>query len=542
MVTRNAAKCFALMVLSSVALSGCVSNGAQSGAGGATGTGGPSGMGGGTGTGGAGPNGSGGLGAGGSDGGVGGAPDAAGTGVDGGPPPPFTGPSVAGTVVVTRTTTMGHLGPGFAGFSFEKTHMTDGFFTGTNAPLIAMFKLLGPSIVRIGANDVDNSTWVPTATPVVGGQTSQNIGTADVDGLAAFLAATGWKAIYGVSMRTATQPSVDESVYVMSKLSGSLHSVEIGNEINFFANNAVGTPMMQWEGFEAAIHGALPTLALAGPAAAGAVTTFTVPFANAEAAKIVLLTEHYYKGAASSNPTIAQMLALDPSVVTQSQALLASVQANHIADGFRWGEMNSYSGHGAAGVSDVFASALWGIDFMLTTAEYGAVGVNFHSGGQNMDGNVCTNGVASCTRPFRYSPIIEVDSRVTSAAPLFYGMLFVSQAGVGDMLPTRVTAGSLNFTAYTIALVDGSTNIALVNKDATNGVNASIDVGASVATATAVYLQAAALGATTGVTLAGAGVEPTGAWAPKAPYSLPAGGNVVTLVVPPATAVLVHAR
>jgi len=437
---------------------------------------------------------------------------------------------------------MGHLGPGFAGFSFEKTHMSDGFFTGTNAPLIAMFKLLGPGIVRIGANDVDNSTWVPTAMPVVGGQTSHNIGTADVDALADFLTATGWKAIYGVSMRTATQPSVDESVYVTNKLGASLHSIEIGNEINFFANNAVGTPTMQWEGFEAAIHGALPTLPLAGPAAAGAVTTFTVPFANTEASKIVLLTEHYYKGASANNPTIAQMLALDPSVVAQSQQLLAAVQANHIADGFRWGEMNSYSGHGAPGVSDVFASALWGIDFMLTTAEYGAVGVNFHSGGQNMDGNVCNNGVTSCTRPFRYSPIIEVDSQVTAAAPLFYGMLFVSQAGVGDMLPTSITAGSVNFTAYSIALADDSMNIALVNKDATNGVNASVDVGAPVTAATGMYLQAPDLGATTGVTLAGAGVDPTGAWTAAAPYNLSVSGNVVTLVVPPATAVLVNAR
>ena len=53
-----------------------------------------------------------------------------------------------------------------------------------------------------------------------------------------------------------------------------------------------------------------------------------------------------------------------------------------------------------------------------------------------MDGNNCPNGVASCDRPFRYSPLIEVDSRVTAAAPLFYGMLLVSRIGAGDMLPT----------------------------------------------------------------------------------------------------------
>jgi hypothetical protein len=436
---------------------------------------------------------------------------------------------------------MGHLGPNFVGLSFEKTHLTDGFFTGTNAPLIALFKLLGPSVVRIGADDVDDSTWVPGATPVAGGETSHDIGTVDVDALADFLRATAWRAIYGVSMKTATQPSVDESLYATSELGASLHSVEIGNEINLFADDSVGTPTMQWASFEAAIHGARSTIALAGPAAAGGVTSFTVPFANAEGSKIALLTEHYYKGAASSHPTVADLLAIDPNVVSQSKALSAAAAANRIADGFRWGEMNSYSGHGAAGVSDVYASALWAVDFMMTTAEYGATGVNFHGGGQNMDGNVCNSGVASCTKPFRYSPIDEVDSHVTAAAPLFYGMLLVSQAGIGDMLPTHAAAGKLNFSAYSIELADGSTNVVLVNKDAANGVNASIDVGSPVASATGIYLQAPSLTSTQGVTLAGSEITPAGAWNPQAPYALPVRGNIVTLVVPPATAIVVHA-
>ena len=38
----------------------------------------------------------------------------------------------------------------------------------SNAPLIALFKLLGPGFVRIGANDVDACTWVPSATPRAG--------------------------------------------------------------------------------------------------------------------------------------------------------------------------------------------------------------------------------------------------------------------------------------------------------------------------------------------------------------------------------------
>src|SRR6202142_2784771 len=363
--------------------------------------------------------------------------------MDGGPA--FNGPTTAGTVTVNRTMKMGALAQGFAGFSFEKTHMSDGFFTATNAPLVALFKLLAPGLVRIGANDVDNSTWGAAAPAVTGGNTSTNIAPVDVDALAGFLTATGWKAIYGVSMKdpTQVQPSTAEVMYVTSKLGASLHSVEIGNEISFFASNALGTPQAQWEAFETSIRAAVPTVPLAGPAVFGAVASVTLPFVTAESSKIVLVTQHYYKGAASSNPTVANILAIDPSVATTTQQIVAAAQTSKIVDGFRWGEMNSYSGHGAMGVSDVFASALWSIDFMLTTAAYGAAGVNFHGGGQNMDGNTCTNGVASCIKPFRYSPIDEVDAQVTAAAPLYYGMLLVSRAGTGTMYQTTAQAGSL---------------------------------------------------------------------------------------------------
>jgi len=456
----------------------------------------------------------------------------------------FNGPTMAGTVTVNRAMKMGALAPGFAGFSFEKTHMSDGFFTATNAPLIALFKLLGPGLVRIGANDVDTSTWVAGAAAVTGGSTSTNIGTIDVDALAGFLTATGWKAIYGVSMKdpTQVQPSTAEVTYVTSKLGASLHSVEIGNEISFFGSNALGTPQMQWEAFETSIRGAVPTVPLAGAGVFGAVTTFTLPFITAEASKLVLVTQHYYKGAASSNPKVADLLAIDPSVATTTQQIAMAAQTSKIADGFRWGEMNSYSGHGAMGVSDVFASALWSIDFMLTTAEYGAAGVNFHGGGQNMDGNTCTNGVASCIKPFRYSPIDEVDAQVTAAAPLYYGMLLVSRAGTGTMYQTAAQAGSLAFDGYSVGQADGSTSVVLLNKDATSGVNASVDVGTTVTAADATYLLAPSLTSTTGVTLSGASVTPAGAWNPLPPYTLSKNGNVVTVVVPPASAVIVHAH
>jgi hypothetical protein len=436
----------------------------------------------------------------------------------------------------------GSLISGFAGFSFEKTHLTDGFFTGANRPLIALFRLLGPGIVRIGANDSDNATWVPTAAPVPGGRTTLNVGTADVDALADFLAATQWTTIYAVNIRGGTGPAAAEANYAQSKLGSSLHSIEIGNELDLLYGS-YATARTNWETVANAIRALSPNVEFAGPATFSNVNGFTVPFARDEASRVVMLTEHYYRGSAgSANANMATLLAADPGVVTQSTTVTAAAQANNIRDGWRWDEMNSFSSHGQPGVSDAFGSALWAIDFMLRTAQNGSAGVNFHGGGQNMDGNVCANGPTSCTRPFRYSPILETNSQVAAAAPLFYGMLFVSRAGTGPMLRTTVTAGNLNFSAYTILQSDGSTNLALVNKDSANGINAVVDLGAAVTSASALYLEAPALTSTTQVTFGGAGVTAAGAWNPGPPFALPVNGNSVTVLVPPASAVLVHAH
>jgi len=491
------------------------------------------------------------LGAGGSAGSAGsggGAPTAGSAGAGGqggappnsGPPPPLTGTIVAGTVKVTRGTTMGQLVPGFAGFSFEKSHLSDGFFTAEHAALIALFKLLGPGIVRIGADDVNNSVWSPGATFVKPGTTSPNVGTAEVDALADFLKATGWKTLYSVNMRgnSTPQTAVTELNYVVPKLASSLAGVEIGNELNLY--NLANVQSI-WHSYAAAIHSAFPAVVVAGPGAYLDIN-FALPFIKGEASQIGLVTHHYYRAAAgTSGATLANLLATDAGAVSQSQSLQNSVKTNNIAGGYRWGEMNSYSSHGQAGVSDVVASALWGINFMLTTAEYGSAGVNFHGGGQNMDGNVCPNGASSCDRPFRYSPILEIDSRVTAAAPLFYGMLLVSQIGTGNMLPTTATATGVNFKAYTVTPSAGGTRIILVNSDAKSGVDASIDIGTAVANASATYLRGPSLTALTGVTLAEAPVTATGTWAPKPGYTLAHTGNVISVPVPAASAVLIVA-
>ena len=135
-----------------------------------------------------------------------------------------------------------------------------------------------------------------------------------------------------------------------------------------------------------------------------------------------------------------------------------------------------------------------------------------------------------------------MDSRVTGAAPLFYGLLMVARAGTGSVLKTRTTGGTTNFTAYTVAPADGSTSVLLVNKDPTCAVTASVNIGVSPRRANAMFLRAPSLTAQTGITLGEASISATGGWTPRAPTGLPLQGGVVAVVVPPAAAVLVRAQ
>jgi len=282
------------------------------------------------------------------------------------------------------------------------------------------------------------------------------------------------------------------------------------------------------------VRAQVPGAPLIGPATnPSGLQTYLVPFAKDEAGQVLLLTHHYYRGSGSDvASTIEKLLSPDPRLLGVLDTLAAAATTNKIRDGFRLGETASFSSHGAPGVSDAFASALWAIDFSFDNASKGSSGVNFHGGGIGMDGN----------RPFYYSPIGEVKSVVSEARPLFYGMLLVALGGNGKSLATTATAGSLAFTAHAIEQSDGSVNVFLVNKDPTSGAKATIDLARAVAAAAVVYLEAPSLSVTAGVTIAGAGISPAGTWKPGPAYLLAPAGTTVSLTVPPASAALVHIR
>jgi len=471
--------------------------------------------------------------------------------VAGGP----TGTGAAAVVTVDTTMTVGTIGAGFLGFSYEKTHITNGSLTSTNANLIGLYKLIGSPPLRLGADDVDSCNYEATGSTTgpaapSGEPFSHTVTPGMVDQICGWLTATGGKIIYGVNYKSDNvTASAAEAAYAMSKCGSSILGFEIGNEINRYEvplYSGFTSLKTQWEAFATAIV-ATPGAMLIGPATGGGdAANLSVPFAADESvkfgSKLVMLTQHYYAGTAgSTSATPARLQTPDPDPPTSQTGLVGTVStmnmavtANKIPMGYRLGECNTFAGHGQAGVSDTLISALWVLDLMFVTAENGGSGVNLHGGETGMDGS----------KPFAYEPIMEKNGQVVDAQPEYYGMLLFYLAGTGPMVSTTLTAPPQYFTAYAIKADGGWTSVVLDNKSATSGVSATVKLGSAVTSASAIYLQGTPAGSLTApegaVTLAGAMVTPAGVWSRNAPYIQTVSGDTVTVYIPAASAALVR--
>ena len=440
-------------------------------------------------------------------------------------------------MTVNPGTTVGTIGADYTGFSYEKTHIMNGSLTTNNTNLIALYKLLGSPMMRIGANDVEVCSWAGTgvAPSQPNGQPfNTKVTTGGVDQLCGFLAATGSKVIYAVNFRLGNvTASAAEAAYVMGKCPSSIVAFEIGNEPDKFGTWAA--QQTQWESFATAIL-ATPGALMVGPACtSGSAASFSAPFADSEGpklgGKLVLLTQHsYVAGAGSSGCSLAN-LQITTSKLTDIFDTIKTAATKNKIPSWRMDENNTCSGHGQSGLSDTLISALWAIDYMFESAKRGASGINFHNGETGMDG----------TNPFYYEPIKEDKGVVVQVQPEYYGMLLFAQAGVGSMVSTTVTGSAQNFTAWAIK-ANGFTSVVLNNRSASSAVSATVNLGAAVGSASAIYLQGTGSLTTAAgsVTLAGAKVSVAGDWPRSAPFIQTVSGNNISVYVPAASAALVR--
>jgi len=456
------------------------------------------------------------------------------------PQPVPAGPLTPVSLTVTPTA-IGSIGPAFAGLSYEKSKLYGPLFTASNSDLIGMFMRLGSSVLRVGGNSVDRNVWTPNGP----GQTAGQIAPSDVNSLAAFVKAAGWQCLYGINLggaaTGATTPALAaaEVAYAAQQFGSSLLGIEIGNEPdlygdpgNYFAGNWSLTQFLTlWGQFRAAILASTPSVPITGPADAGNESTWTVPFGETVTkSEITLLTQHYYRANGQlPTSTAAYLITPDPTLTANLAILEPGAQT--IGVPYRMSECNSFYNGGSSGVSDSYASSLWVIDYLFNCVQGGAVGVNFHGGGDGPG----------------YTPIADSDGSVVEARPEFYGILLFTLAGKGTLYDTQISAGSLNVTAYAVQTSSGSLNLIVVNKDLTQNLQLSAQLPQSASSATLLAMTQLSSGATppdlsatSGVTIQGASVNPDGTFAPSAAYTLNPIGSQLACYVPALSAVLIQ--
>jgi len=432
----------------------------------------------------------------------------------------------------------------FLGFSFEKKILSIECFEPRNTVLLNMFRNLGGGVLRVGANEGDTTFWsrtnvnLPTSMKNIGYSLKPlTIGPASLDNLYAFSKQSGWRVIHCLNLG-ANDPAMaaDEADYALQVGGSLVLALEVGNEPNLYRGNFPQSGLRpanygydqyrhEVESYHSAILTKLPHAPLAGPATTR-FCKWLPDFVRDFKTETTLVTSHGYALSGDEKkpesiwfPSIEKLLSPQGE---KEQVWLPKLEAAKAA-GLPWrlDEYNSCTDGGKAGVSDVFASALWNLDFMLDVAEHGGGGVNLHGAFDFRAG---------------YSPFSFRDNHFC-VNPVYYSMLLFHQAARGHIAPVECQT-TANLSVHAILGDDHKLRVVLINKDLTNSVVASIATGLQSKKAEVIWLTAPSVTAKEGVTLAGSEVAEDGTWKPKPGTPVPWANGRFEVSLPAASAAL----
>lgn len=453
------------------------------------------------------------------------------------------------------------ISPDFTGLSYESAQLGNPtFFSGNNTQLAGLMRRLGKSgVLRIGGNTSEYCYWAPsvaskTTTPntgSIGGDKTNpvafalavgpdkglepaaavNIAPLAIRNLRDFLDASGWKLIYGLNMGTGTpEAAAAEAAYVMDTIGAArLIAFQLCNEPDLFYRNGIRKADYnsdqfndEWQKFYQAVRAKVPNASFAGPDTAYN-NDWLVPFAKRFKNEAVFLSQHYYAEGPPTDPsmTIERLLRPSPQLQKELEGMQKTVQEYKIP--FRLAETNSCYRGGKQGVSDTFASALWGADLMYQLASSGGMGINFHGGGYGW-----------------YTPIAGTQQDGFLARPIYYGMLLFEQAGPGQLVESKLEGLELAplLTAYGLRSDSGAMKVAVFNKNSEQAVRLTID-GAPTQHARVLRLYAPRVDDTTDTTFGGSVVGADGEWTPAYPEHALTENGLAVIELPAASGALV---
>lgn len=449
-------------------------------------------------------------------------------------------------VTIDQTSTGQTISSNFQGLSYETLLVfpdSSGnfLFSGTNTSLINMFKTLGIKSLRIGGNSADNVNDNNGQLPA-----DSTCEAADkcpiIDNLYAFAQAAGIKIIFTLRLKVFdTTAAAGEAAYIMKHYASLTDCFEVGNEPNVYISS-FSTYESDFRAYQSAVLNVAPTAKFCAPATTnGGGQPWAESFANdfKGDSSILLICGHFYPGARTGNGTNADIdFLLDPSRLSTGsnnyQLYYSQFPATAVSDSeiFRIEETNSLASQGEAGVSDVYASTLWALDYMHWWAIKNSQGLNFHTGATSV-----------------YDPIMPTTLNSSyMAEPISYGITAFGLGSTGENTLTVIGSNpnSVNITAYGV-LNTGTGNlfVTIVNKEHFTGAqNATVTLnpGANYSGGQIWNLKQASgdVTATSGITLGGAVIQSNGSWNGTSSAISPSASGAFTISVPAASAVIVE--
>jgi Glycosyl hydrolase family 79, N-terminal domain len=424
---------------------------------------------------------------------------------------------VAGTLSLDLSAPRVVIPGDFTGLSYESAQLANpGYFSRDNVKLVEVVRQLGArGVLRLGGSTSDYDQWKPEQSARRAGwndpvnpddgkdATVRGVVTETaIDELRGFLDATGWTAIYGLDLgHGSPEAAADEAAYIVQKLGSKLVALQIGNEPDLFSKDIRSSSygyeeyFREWQSFANAIRRRVREAPLAGPDVSGEVS-WVERFAQ-QARDICMLTSHYYAEGPPESPDsdIPHLLQRQDDLAKQMQQLVEIGRRAQVP--YRMSEGNSCYNGGKAGVSDAFASALWGADFMLLLAQLGVAGINFHGGGRGY-----------------YTPIAGGGSAAYAVRPLYAAMLVWRAFASGAMIRCKLDAGGANATAYACIDAKRRLSVAIINKDLHRDLPVRLEGEGFRGPSQEMVLTAPSVESTSDVTLGGQRVF-SGVWHPE---------------------------
>lgn len=402
-------------------------------------------------------------------------------------PATATGQVQATTLTVGSEATGKIMPEGLAGLSLDTDHLIDSYMNPDQSNLDEILSMGGDPVLRFGGQAADRRFfWTSTDEPIPDWNlvpVSKNdhrqivkVTPAVLENVNRLLIAANARVLMTANFGHADAArTADLAVWAHKIFGDRLVGLSIGNEPNGWGHDVVSYYTLRdgsWDPEQyinqvmpvaQAVKDAAPEVNIVGPDVYS--IDWWKPYVKAGIPDLKALTYHHYPvSMCDADPAVDPKARSIPNLMSPENAQSsreyaeAAVKVAESANLATWNtETNASSCPGSSAVTKNHASALWTVNYALTSASVGVTMLNFHGGLEACKGGapmspLCDNG------PFQ-NPSGVLDMRAQ-----YYGIMMTNKLGSGDFMRSSKT-GSENIYAYPVKHPDGSMSIMVVNQN-----------------------------------------------------------------------------